>query len=247
MINTYQTSLAPPPVPPRLSRSQTVLIPGPLPSQGHTKVLIRFLVGVVVLHLLLSVGGFIFLYHNDQMEAEERSRMKDAEGRKLKEDGGRANFLSSDNQEMSSKALARMVVRKESVTAAKVSGYLKWDINQSSLKKINHYEDGTWLTILQPGVYYVYSRVTFTKHDPLFPLESTVRLKKHATDKGKDVMEAYCSLDSSTVSSGIPFKCTASQGQLITLENGNQLSVWVRNLSMVSYDLRATTFGIYKL
>lgn len=66
MINTYQTSLAPPPVPPR-SRSQPVLIPASLPSRGHNKVLIPFLVGVVVLHLFLSVTGFFYLYYHEHM------------------------------------------------------------------------------------------------------------------------------------------------------------------------------------
>lgn len=66
MINTYQTSLAPPPVPPR-SRSQPVLIPASLPSQGHNKVLVRFLVGVVALHLLLSLAGFFYLYYHEHM------------------------------------------------------------------------------------------------------------------------------------------------------------------------------------
>lgn len=66
MINTYQTSLAPPPVPPR-SRSQPVLIPASLPSQGHNKVLVRFLVGVVVLHLFLSLAGFFYLYYHEHM------------------------------------------------------------------------------------------------------------------------------------------------------------------------------------
>lgn len=63
MINTYQTSLAPPPVPPRLNRSHPVLIPAGLPSPGHSKPLLRFLLGIVVLHLVLSAGGFVYLYH----------------------------------------------------------------------------------------------------------------------------------------------------------------------------------------
>lgn len=43
-----------------------MLIPEPLPSRGHSKPLIRFLVGVVVLHFFLSVAGFIYLY-NEKM------------------------------------------------------------------------------------------------------------------------------------------------------------------------------------
>lgn len=64
MINTYQTSLAPPPVPPRHSRPHSVLIPAPHLSQGRSKPLISLLVTLVLLELLLSVGGFVYLYHN---------------------------------------------------------------------------------------------------------------------------------------------------------------------------------------
>lgn len=67
MINTYQTSLAPPPVPPRHSRPHSVLIPAPHLSQGRSKPLISLLVTLVLLELLLSVGGFVYLYHNCNM------------------------------------------------------------------------------------------------------------------------------------------------------------------------------------
>ena len=64
MINTYQSSLAPPPLPPRLDRSHPVLITQPLRTQGHVKPLTQFLLGVVFLNLFLSIGGFIYLYYN---------------------------------------------------------------------------------------------------------------------------------------------------------------------------------------
>lgn len=68
MINTYHTSLAPPPVPPRLARphhgSQSMLIQASAVPQANNKPLIRFLIAVVLLHLLMSVVGFIYLYMN---------------------------------------------------------------------------------------------------------------------------------------------------------------------------------------
>lgn len=67
MINTYQTSLAPPPVPPRHSRSHSVLIPAPHPSQGRSKPTISLLVSLMLLQLLLSVGAFVYLYHKENM------------------------------------------------------------------------------------------------------------------------------------------------------------------------------------
>ncbi|KAM9357243.1 CD40 ligand [Symphorus nematophorus] len=227
MINTYQTSLAPPPVPPRHSRSQPILIPAPLPSQGHNKALIRFLVGVVLLHLFLSVGGFIYLYHNGQME-------------KLAAEG-KAAAQMSEKQEASHRPLARMVVEQQQDKRA--SGYLQWDMNHSFLQDINYYYN-SWLTIQQPGDYYVYSRVTFSKGDPKEPLANMIKLRKSETDKKvKTVMQTHCSLNNGTISS----MCTASQGEVIRLEKGNQVSVWVQNLSKVNYGEGATTFGMYKL
>ncbi|XP_076594834.1 CD40 ligand [Chaetodon auriga] len=232
MINTYQTSLAPPPVPPRLSRSHPVLIPAPLPSSGHSKSLIRFLVGVALLHLFLSIGGFIYLYHNGKME-------------KFHSTEGKAAYLSSEKQEVSYKTLARMVVDQKAPTAT-TSGYLKWDIKHSLRRGINYYHN-SWLTILQSGDYYVYSRVTFSKGDSQRPLASRVRLRKNDTAEEKTVMQAFCSLDSNSGSASIPRLCTATQGEVITLEKGNQLSVWVQDLSLVDYEEGATTFGMYKL
>ncbi|XP_035524603.1 CD40 ligand [Morone saxatilis] len=234
MINTYQTSLAPPPVPPRHSRSHPVLIPAPLPSQGHSKSLLRFLVGAVLLHIFLSVGGFIYLYHNGKMGLQ--GRLSSAEGT--------AAQLSSEKQETSSKILARMVVEQRPHTPAQLPtpGYLPWDMKHSVLRDINYYRR-SWLTILQPGDYYVYSRVTFSKGDSQRPLASIVKLRENETGEEKTVMQAFCNLNDKSGS----IRCTASQGDVITLKKGNQLSVWVQDLSLVNYEEGATTFGMYKL
>ncbi|XP_010783969.1 CD40 ligand [Notothenia coriiceps] len=226
MINTYQTSVAAPPVPPRLSRSQQVLFPAP--SQGHSKSLLRFLTGVVVLHLFLSVGGFIYLKQNDTMHP---SQLPSAEGKTA--------HRSSGKQETSNKALARMVVKKSDQKGA---GYLEWDMGHSVLKSVS-YSHKMWLTIEQPGDYYVYSRVTFSKLDPKRPLVSIVKLRESEKGKEKTVMQAFCNMDSS----GAPQLSTATQGELVTLEKGNQLGVWLHNLSVVSYEDGATTFGIFRL
>ena len=60
-------------------------------------------------------------------------------------------------------------------------------------------------------------------------------------------MQAFCNLDSHSGSAAIPRMCTASQGEVISLEKGNQLSVWVQDLSLVNYEDGSTTFGMYKL
>ncbi|XP_042349580.1 CD40 ligand [Plectropomus leopardus] len=239
MINTYQTSLAPPPVPPRLSRSHQVLIPGPLPSQGHSKYLVRFLVGVVLLQLFLSVGGFIYLYNKDQ-KFPPRSHSA-----KIK--AGKADALSSELEEASNKVLARMVVKQRPHTPDQKPepGYLQWDWEHSTLTNIRPYYN-SWLTILQSGDYYVYSRVTFSRGDSKLPLASRVMLNKTANEE-KIVMQSFCSLDSSDGTAVVPRLCTATQGEVITLEEGNRLSVWIQDLSLVNYEKEATTFGMYKL
>ncbi|XP_034398631.1 CD40 ligand [Cyclopterus lumpus] len=237
MINTYMTSMAPPPVPPRLSGSHTVLIPAPLPSRSHSKSLIWFLVGVVMLHLFLSIGGFIYLYHYDRMlSIQLPSGLQ-----------GEAALRSSEKQDTSNRALARMVVdqrfRKSDKKSA--SGYLQWDFKHSDLRGIGYYRN-SWLTIQQPGDYYVNSRVTFSKGDSERPLVSMGKLR--TDDKGEEVvMQAYCNLDSNNGSALIPRLCTATQSVVLTLKKGNQLSVWVQNLSLVNYENEATTFWMYKM
>ena len=125
-------------------------------------------------------------------------------------------------------------------------GYLRWNMNHSVRKNINFFHN-SWLTILEPGDYYVYSRVTFSKGNPQIPLASKVKLRKTESDEQKVVMMAYCSLSSSYSSESNPHMCTATQMDLITLEKGNQLSVWVPDLSLVDYEEGATTFGMYKV
>ncbi|XP_049441646.1 CD40 ligand [Epinephelus fuscoguttatus] len=234
MINTYQTSLAPPPVPPRLGKSHQVLIPTPL--SGHSKSLIRFLVGAVLLQLFLSVGGFILLYHNDQMLLSPEKKE------------AKAAALMSDKQETSAKVLARMFVKRPQTPDQKSkSGYLQWDWDHSTLRNTRPFIK-SWLTILQSGDYYVYSRVTFSKGDPKVPLATRVMLRKSESDKEEKVlMQAYCSLDSSGENASISHPCTATQGEVVTLEEGNQLGVWIQGLSLVDFEERATTFGMYKL
>lgn len=120
------------------------------------------------------------------------------------------------------------------------AGYLQWNTKNSVLKGIGRY-NWTLLTVEQTGDYYVYSRVTFSTAAARSPLSNEVMLRKDNTDKAKTVMQAYCNLGHGGT------MCTASQGELMTLERGNQLGVWVEDLTLVNYDTAATTFGMYKL
>lgn len=122
-----------------------------------------------------------------------------------------------------------------------IAGYLQWDIKHSMLSGVNYY-NSSWLTVLQPGNYYVYSRVTFSKGDSKSPLANKVKRRMDANKPEEDVMEAFCYLDVKTTN-----RCSASQGEILKLEAGNQLSVWVQDLSLVNYEEGATSFGMYKL
>ncbi|CAG09827.1 unnamed protein product, partial [Tetraodon nigroviridis] len=203
------------------------------------------------------VNPIIYMFFNNQEKLSPEAK---------------AAHLSME-KEITSRILARMIVKKklhtENPTCKKfchleicnlkecktkppksfnvsAANYLQWDIQHSFLRDIGYYHN-VWLTVQQSGDYYVYSRVTFSKGDPRVPLASMIKMRKNETDKEeKTVMQAYCSL---TDQSGtqIPQLCTATQGEVVTLESGNQLSVWVQDLSLVDYEEGATTFGMYKL
>ncbi|XP_054648824.1 CD40 ligand [Dunckerocampus dactyliophorus] len=236
MIDTYHSSLGPP-LPPRQHgpRQAPVLIQ---PSSGRRS--INIFCSILLLHLLITVGGFALLYHTEMLQ--------------LSEGKGKAALHSSENLQSSSRTLARMLVHKPSHSAHKRSGYLQWDLKHSVRRNINYFHQNNWLTILQPGDYLVVSRVTFSKGDPQAPLASMVKLKRSETAEETVAMQAYCSLSGTETRSGwgsgsrsIPQMCTASQEEVLSLERGNQLSVWVADLSLVDYSDTATSFGMYKL
>lgn len=121
-----------------------------------------------------------------------------------------------------------------------------WDMKHSFRREIDYYHD-IWLTVRHPGYYFVYSRVTFSKSNPVEPLASKIKLRKSDKDIEETVTVAYCNTNGHSGAQSVPHLCTASQGEVIKLENGNQLSVWVQNLTFVDYEEGATTFGMYKL
>ncbi|KAM9741735.1 CD40 ligand [Menidia menidia] len=240
MINTGQTSVAPPPLPPRLGKSQPILIPAPHSPPGQqSKPLVQFLIAFVMVHLLLSVGGFFYLYYNNKSTSPLQENKPSAEAR--------VGFPPPKGKTASS-TLAHMVVAERSSKTGETqpSGFLQWDMNHSVRKNVNYFHN-SWLTILEPGDYYVYSRVTFSKGNRKIPLASMVRLRKTETGDGKDVMMAYCSLSSNYIPDSTANMCTATQMGLIKLEKGDQLSVWVPDLSLVDYEGDATAFGMYKI
>ncbi|KAM8908728.1 CD40 ligand isoform 2-T2 [Spinachia spinachia] len=185
--------------------------------------------------VLAKLSAVMYMSLNDQLSSR-------------KGEEGQTARLSSEKQEASNRAWARMAVDHRSPTADQksASGFLQWNINHSVRRDIGYYLN-SWLTILQPGDYYVYSTVTFSGGDPLRPLVSRVKLRHSEKEEDAVVMQAYCSLSSGSGSPAVPRLCTATQGAVITLERGNQLAVWVQDLLLVDYEDGATTFGMYKL
>ncbi|KAM9795120.1 CD40 ligand [Neosynchiropus ocellatus] len=229
MINTYQSSVAAPPLPPRIQRKQPVLIPTQLPTPGSRKPSIQFLIGVVLLHLFLSVAGFMYFFLTSRQSRQEERRSPEA-------------MKGGPPQGDSGKASAFMAVKPSPNKTAPSA--LLWNIDHSKRKHVDCHEDG-WLTIKQSGLYYVYSKVTFSKADPERSLSSMVKLRKDGPTE-EVVMEASCSLHRPG-SDHFPQTCTATQGQILNLHDGNQLSLWVENPSRVEYKKSATTFGMFKL
>lgn len=182
-----------------------------------------------MLHFLLSVGGFLYLYYNERKVAHETFYSQ-----------GRVGFPSVEKQDTTYRVLAHVTVMSNTSKEGK-SGNLELDTRHSRFKNIDYFSK-SWLTIREPGDYFVYSRVTFSMSSPSKPLASWVRLRKSMKEDGEAIMKAFCNLGNSTNS-----ECTATQQGVIALERGNQLSIWVGNLSLVDYDKAATSFGMYKL
>ncbi|KAJ3587874.1 hypothetical protein NHX12_011469 [Muraenolepis orangiensis] len=225
MINTHQTSVFPPTVPPRLSQRTPA---SAAPRRGPGRAALRVLVGVVVFHLLLSLGGFYYLYTGRMVTITLSPRVS-----------------AERHPEECHPAMASMIVKPLPHRATDTTTepqYLQWNMAHSKRCRVDYYQ-ASWLKMKQAGYYYVYARVSFSRGGaPGQPLVSKVMLKHDETREPEDKMKAYCSLGNRSIG-----QCTASQGQLLHLEVGNLLSVWVENATWVDYEKHATTFGMYKL
>ncbi|XP_061691644.1 uncharacterized protein LOC133509029 [Syngnathoides biaculeatus] len=291
MINTYHSSVASLPPPPPLPRQSQVFIQPRAPSAGHSKTLFRSLLAVVVLHFLLTAGGFAFLYCTGRMEkpplpkatfqqtssrtfarmvVANRIHSPARESTRKRRNPSCLLFSQFDSLvfmmltfgvlKQTHEAFTELLLKLNSIQvdtiyqlgradAVPPAGYLQWDMKHSVRSNVNYYRS-SWLTVLEPGDYVVFSRVTFSRADPQRPLASAVKLKRGESSKETVAMTAYCSLDGSGSGSGfgsVPRLCTASLGEVMTLERGNQLSLWVQDQSLVDYSEAATSFGIYKL
>ncbi|KAJ8347916.1 hypothetical protein SKAU_G00265050 [Synaphobranchus kaupii] len=81
--------------------------------------------------------------------------------------------------------------------------------------------------------------VTFSKMNPRTPLAQTVMCTRSSGAEDL-LLKAFCSLRSGQA-------CTSYQGRIVKLEEGQQLYVNVTDLSLVNFDVTATTFGLFLL
>ncbi|KAJ8015710.1 hypothetical protein DPEC_G00028960 [Dallia pectoralis] len=246
----------PPPIPPRLGSIKN--------RAGHSRALLRFLIGMVVLQMLLLLGGFIYLYHMENKYHQELTykylddiiilkRLDECERdngslvdckklletyknvmEKVLQGEGRVANLIGNRPDDVS--MARMTVKESK------SKSLEWNISHSVRRNVKYYLS-SWLEVQQPGNYIIYSQVTFAKWDAKKPLANQVKMRKGTKGEGETLMTAHCSIGSKEK----PEKCTAFQSGVFSLEPGDQLSVSVTDPELVNYEQDATTFGLYKL
>ncbi|XP_072289392.1 CD40 ligand [Eucyclogobius newberryi] len=245
MINTHHSSVAPPPVPPRLHSSsqgaQPVLIPTTMLPQGHSRNLMRFMVALVLLNLLLSMFGFFYLYRNGTPQSkQDMPSSYTGAGPEFSMQKQHTEHSHHVEKRASHRVFAQMEFLRPTRPHKSHSGHLIWNIKHSkySIPHVNYYNN-SWLTIEEPGHYFVYSRVTFSNGLHTKTLMNQVQLRKSTTDKPRVTMQAFCHTQSSL--------CTATAEGLIRLEKGNQLSVWTEDVSLVNYYEGATAFGLYNL
>ncbi|XP_028816476.1 CD40 ligand [Denticeps clupeoides] len=225
MINTFHTSLPPPPVPPRLGHRRSE------PRQNSP--LVWFLSVVLVLHMIVTLLGFIYLF--------QRSN----QGNQISQLEARADKLSSERLHQ---PLAHMSLKNNNPTCTvedKVPCVLVWN-NDHSVRVNVDTEGPSRLKIKQTGYYYVYSQVTFSKRDvKTSPQNSIIKstdqsLRETHNKKDEVLLDSYCSV-------GYTSQCSAFQGGIFKLEQDEELYVRVTNLTWVSPDWNSTFFGLYKL
>ncbi|KAL6480233.1 hypothetical protein MHYP_G00112660 [Metynnis hypsauchen] len=252
MINTFHTSFNPPPVPPRQGHRGTML-----PTNTP---LVKFLSVMLLLLMVLTFGGFLYLFHRLSVMQYGYSEVNLAKLEQCKErrpedmyfcskmfnaiKGGSVDALTG---RVSSTTLARLVLPWKSpiTTAADQWDALIWDEEHSLVKEI-HLNKGI-VTISYPGYYYVYSHVTFSKAHMKVPLRQVIWTRK-SKNSGKEkegwekLLVSFCSLSQSSSAPGL---CTASHAGVFELQKNQELFVNVTGTDLVNAE--SSTFGLFKL
>ncbi|XP_051716468.1 CD40 ligand isoform X1 [Ctenopharyngodon idella] len=260
MINTFHSSYNPPPVPPRAGYSK------PQPP-GNTP-MVKFLSVMLLLLMILTFGGFLYLFQKLNVQELRGSypadllRLENCVNDKLGEDSvaecGQLiekykdviAKVSQANEKVSKLTggpsfngpAAYMVLlnqHKDTNSEFQRSNYLLWDRDDSLLQDVGLNSKRDMLIIHYPGIYFIYSQVTFSKHSKS-ALMQAVRSPEPTKEKDKELLKSFCSLNPSK-----PNLCTASLVGVFRLQKDQQLYVTVTNTSLVNRD--SCSFGLFKL
>ncbi|XP_060741048.1 CD40 ligand [Tachysurus vachellii] len=259
MINTFHSSFNPPPVPPRPGHQGG-------PALRSNTPLVRFISVLLLLLMILTFGGFLYLFHRISTLQDRRS---DNEINALKQLQQCAENLGSENLQHCNKLveLYKNLLKKVSEAEGKVAlliepgsstnpqarlvlseskeenkfNTLVWKKTHSVLEKITLSSSGV-LTIQYPGYYLIQSQVTFSKAHEKAPLYQAIWSQKTNDETPSELLKSFCSLPRG---SKMPDLCTASETGVFRLEKGHKLFVNVTDKSLVNLD--ATTFGLFRL
>ncbi|XP_060782914.1 CD40 ligand [Neoarius graeffei] len=263
MINTFHSSFNPPPVPPR---------PGPRggPALPSNTPLVKFLSVLLLLLMIQTFGGFLYLFHRinllqDRRNDNEISTLKQLQQcaennleaddiqycsklvenyktviKKISQAEGRVALLTETGS--STIPQAKMVLSSKSQKQAMDnSNTLLWDRSHSKLDKVSLSTSGV-LTIHYPGYYLIQSQVSFSKADEKATLKQAIWTQMTKSEKATELTESYCNLPRINP---VPVMCTASQTGVFRLEEGQKLFVNVTDWHLVHLD--STTFGLFRL
>ncbi|KAM9471010.1 CD40 ligand [Clarias gariepinus] len=260
MINTFHSSFNPPPIPPRPGHRGGPALPSNTP-------LVKFLSVLLLLLMIQTFGGFLYLFHrlntlqdrqNDnkistlkqlQQCAENNLELKDLQYcnsivenyrtviKKISQAEGKVALLTETGSSTIPKARMLPLIPKDKHK----SNTLLWDSNHSVLEKISVSTSGE-LRIHYPGYYLIQSHVTFSKAHSKATLKQTIWMKKTPGESPSKLLDSHCSLPRSST---IPDMCTASLTGVFRLEKDQTLFVNVTDMSLVN--LASTTFGLYRL
>ncbi|XP_006633058.1 CD40 ligand [Lepisosteus oculatus] len=258
MINTYNTTL-PPPLPPRQMARVS--------SGSPTRPVIWFLSAVILVHMVVSVIMFMYLFrkveefqtlvsnhddlillrrlHQCEAQTQDKSSLLDCAKvvSKFQSLLSKASTMQESLQaglkgDRPTTAVAHLRVKKNpgSPTGNKIT---QWSEDHSLLKNVDFDSFRSMIRITTPGIYYIYSQVTFSKTQDKAPVVQNV-MKEW---KGQE--STLLTASSSLSNSRDPSLYTIYQGGVFELKKDEYLYVKVTNLSLVNFNENSTMFGLF--
>ncbi|XP_051514749.1 CD40 ligand-like isoform X2 [Myxocyprinus asiaticus] len=266
MINTFHTSYNPPPVPPRAGYSRPQP-PGNTPLVKFLSVMLLLLMmltfgGFLYLFQKLNVQQQLQGNYNEDLTILQR--LQDCEDGNVGEDAMTdCNKLMDKYQAVIARIseatekvagltgmpsfkrpAAHMILQNEHTAQSpdgSSSNKLKWDQDHSFLQDVWLSSSRDMLTIQYPGIYLIYSQVTFSKQSDS-ALTQAIKSKEPQgrRNEDKEMLRSFCNLNPNK-----SHLCTASLSGVFQLKKDQQLYVTVTNISLVNRD--SCSFGLFKL